>query len=142
MTDVTKGNIIKKFSPTAPKWRIVHCGLNVFGKCCNKKCESHGSCVVVPKEKCTVDFAKDQFDFECPVCECSVKPETIGFFLCKYKIFGKKVDENTNIAVPFGPIIGETNDISGIQYYDPQTNHSVNYIEYVVEITEIIKPNQ
>lgn len=135
MTDPTKDSCQRGFSKTAPKWRIIHKGLNVFGACKNPKCEAHKKTVIVRKDNETVDFAKDQFDFPCPICQCPVKPKTVAFYLCQYKIYGKK-DEGSKV-VPFGPIKGDAKDPKYHTYYDPEANHDATFTQYVVEIPKI-----
>lgn len=132
MTDPTKGSCQRGFSKTAPKWRVIHRGLNVFGLCKNPKCEATGKTVIIRKDNQTVDFGDDQFQFLCPLCGCPTKPKTVAFYMCKYKLYGTKV-EGREIQ-DFGPIEGDAHDRYHHTYYDPEVNHDATFIKYVVEV--------
>lgn len=123
------------FCKKAPKWRIIYKGLNVFGKCSCIKCEAKGKTVICPKRKCTIDFCEEGYSFTCPICTGIIRPITIGFYMCDYKIYGKKVEGNR--VEDFGPIVRKADDKNHSQYYDPSDGVST-CISYVVEVTNLL----
>ena len=76
-----------KLSSEAPKWRKVSMGLNLFGKCLNKKCEAFKAEVVhrVGINR-GFDFNSDKRLIKCPICSKNFIPETMGFWKCEYQI--------------------------------------------------------
>lgn len=123
------------FTPTAPIWRTIDKGLNVYGKCTCKKCEAKGQTVIDMKKKCKIDFCKSGFSCECPMCEGIIQPITIGFYMCKYKIFGQQMINDKIEKMEL--IDRESKDPHHCQFYDPQDGMN-NFISFIVEITEIL----
>lgn len=135
-TDISKNKkTLRGFSTDAPKWRTVDKGLNIFGRCKCKKCEAHNQTVVVMKGGCTFDLIKEGFDLECPECGSTIEPITVGYYLCKYKMYGKKVENGMEQS--FSEVTGETRDKDHCEYFDPELNEKANFTELVFEITEI-----
>ena len=87
--------------------------------------------VIIPFKGEKLDLIKDKEDFFCPVCESYIKPKTVGFYQCKYRISGKKY-ENGNIKV-FN-VTGEAKNT--FKYYDPKKNGEATVIELIFEILQ------
>jgi len=80
------------FSKKAPSYREVTKGINIFGICKFKKCKAYKKEVVVKIKKKKLDLIKERDDLLCPECEATIIPKTVGFYLCKFVIYGKKVE--------------------------------------------------
>ena len=133
-TDVSKNNILELgFSEDAPSYRAACQGINIFGDCHCKKCSAYKKEVVIPIEEEKLDLIKNKEDFFCPECGSYIKPKTVGFYKCKYSIYGKKY-ENGNIK-DFS-INGEAKNT--FNYYDPESNGEAIVIELKIEILEYI----
>ena len=87
--DVEKG-IVKNlsFSGSAPRWRAVKKGLNIFGICKNPKCEVFDKEVVYQ-----VGITHKEFNLQenvthivCPICYKIIVPKTCGFWQCEYNL--------------------------------------------------------
>lgn len=91
-TDVSKNKIKELgFSEDAPSYRYACQGINIFGDCHCKKCSAFKKEVVIPIEGEKFDLIKNKEDFFCPECGSYIKPKTVGFYQCKYSIYGKKM---------------------------------------------------
>ena len=129
-TDVSKNNILGLgFSGHGPSYRAICKGINIFGNCHCKKCSAYKKEVVIRIERGKLDLIKNKEDFFCPECGSYIKPKTVGFYQCKYSIYGKKY-ENGNIK-DFC-IIGEAKNT--FNYYDPKINGETTVIELIFEI--------
>ncbi len=122
------------FSNSAPKWRTIDKGLNVFGKCSCNQCVAQNHTVICMKKICTIDLAKDSFECNCPMCGGAIKPITVGFYLCNYKITGASF-ENEKIE-NFGPITGKADDKDHCKYFDP-SDGTGSYIQYLIETSDL-----
>jgi hypothetical protein len=89
-TDVTRTEDLReaKFSSDAPKWRIVHPGLNIAGTCYNQSCPANNDEVTCPVGDNVFDLSKDESI--CPMCKHRVKPENCHFYQCKWRYHGVK----------------------------------------------------
>ena len=93
-TDVSKGNTINlDFSPYAPSYRTPTKGINIFGICKCKLCKANGQEVVVPVKQNKINLVEEKFNQKCPECDSVIEPKTVGFYLCKYHIYGEKIEE-------------------------------------------------
>lgn len=137
--DVSKkeGPTQKEFSDDAPDYRTVSKGLNIWGNCRNKRCEVFNNIVIVPLRKCKIDLGENIFDLElpCPVCENNVRPITAGFYMCRYKIYGKIIKEEKEVSIP--EINEVANNQNSCSFYSPDTNEMAKYTQLVFEIIEI-----
>lgn len=135
--DLTKGPIERGFSPNAPDYRTIYKGLNIYGICKCKKCVAYEKTVIVPLKKCKIDFGDNIYDIDlpCPKCENNVKPITCGFYLCKYKIYGKLIENN--IVKDLVPINGEAKNKNSSSYYKPDMKHLARYSQLVFDILEL-----
>ena len=114
--DLTKTKKLK-FSSKAPKWRKVSIGLNLFGKCLNKKCEAFNAEVIhrvgINKE---FDFNSDKREIKCPICAKNFLPSTMGFWKCEYQIKGEKFKDGDYEEVELN---GKETNGNDFEYYDP-----------------------
>lgn len=135
--DLKKGPIERGFSNNAPDYRTIYKGLNIYGICKNKKCKAFKQIVIVPLKQCTLDFGDNILDLDlpCPECEINVKPITCGFYLCKYRIYGKRIENDALVSFP--PINGEAKNKNSSSYYKPDMKHLTRYTQLVFEILEL-----
>ena len=114
--DLTKTKKLK-FSSKAPKWRKVSIGLNLFGKCLNKKCEAFNAEVIhrvgINKE---FDFNSDKREIKCPICAKNFLPSTMGFWKCEYQIKGEKFKDGEYEEVDLN---GKETNGNDFEYFDP-----------------------
>jgi len=138
--DVEKG-IVKNlsFSHSAPKWRAVIQGLNIFGICKNSKCEAFDKEVVY-----RVGIIHKKFNLQenvtkikCPICDKIILPKTCGFWKCEYQFEGDKIEEGDlkHIDTKCKETKGDN-----FEYFNPYENKSViwtNLNIYVIENQDI-----
>ena len=138
-TDVSKERIKNlKITNTAPKWRDVKEGLNIFGICQIKECSAYKMEVVYIPEN--MDIEKNSFVFnvieqrenmKCPICKSIIKPKTVGFYKCEYQIIGRKIEEGKPIHYDSKP--KETKD-DNFEYFDPDENGEEEWTKMVIYV--------
>ena len=137
-TDVSKNRIKElKFSEDAPSYRRVDNGINIFGICNFKKCNAYKKEVVVMIKEKKFDLIKQKNNLYCPECEAPINPKTVGFYLCKFKIYGKKVENGKEIY--FDSKIDEANDKNSVKYFDPEENGEVMITQLIFEVIEYLQ---
>ncbi len=134
--DVSKNNYSNHtLTSDGPSYRSTLPGINIYGDCTGNGCIAHGKEVIVPIEKDSFDLIKEKYNLKCPECHNVVKPKTIGFRLCEYRITGKKIDKDK--IVPFS--YEDRADKSGtIKYYDPNENGIVIMVELKFEVIKYL----
>lgn len=120
--DVDENTKVKKlkFSKNAPDWRKATIGLNLFGKCINKKCKAFDKEVIYPvgiNKK--FDFYSDKKNIICPICSKNFLPLTMGFWKCEYQIKGEKLKGGDYEEID---ICGKETKGDNFEYYDPNSN--------------------
>jgi hypothetical protein len=99
--DISKGENMssRKFSKSAPKWRMVCPGLNTEGYCRNSSCSAFNDLVV------DSSHSMGRFDLISDECKCPqcghVLPvlETCGFYHCQWKYSGlQKTDQGPRVV--------------------------------------------
>ena len=136
-TDLSK-NKTKEIglSKKAPSYRKVAKGINIFGICNFKKCKAYKKEVVVRIKKKKLDLIKERDELFCPECEATIIPKTVGFYLCKFMIYGKKlVDDQVE---RFEKEEDEANKKDSLKYFDPELNGEVTVIELIFEVLEYL----
>ena len=136
-TDLSK-NKTKEIglSKKAPSYRKVTKGINIFGICNFKKCKAYKKEVVVRIKKKKLDLIKERDELFCPECEATIIPKTVGFYLCKFMIYGKKlVDDQVE---RFEKEEDEANKKDSLKYFDPELNGEVTVIELIFEVLEYL----
>ena len=120
------------FSDTAPNYRTVTKGINIYGICKGNNCKAYGKEVVVPqKKKKKFDLIIEKDNLECPECKGVVIPKTLGFHLCKYKVSGKVF--LNDIIEPF-EFEGKAENENSVQYFNPDENGEVMVVELKIEV--------
>jgi hypothetical protein len=83
------------FSKTAPRWRSILEGLNLFGICQNLECEAFNKEVVhkvgITHKK--FNLQDNILNIKCPICDGLVVPKTCGFWKCEYQFEGDKIED-------------------------------------------------
>ena len=136
-TDISK-NIYEEhyFSETAPNYRIVSKGINVYGICKGKKCKAYNKEVICPlKSKKIFNLLEEKDDLECPICGGLIIPKTLGFFCCEYRIKGKKLENDYNR--PF-ELRDKASNKDSIRYFNPDKNGRTMFTELIVEVIKFL----
>ena len=137
-TDVSKKVVEEHiFSDSAPSYRTVSKGINIYGICKGlKTCKGYKKEVIVPlKTKKEFDLIKERDDLECPLCGISIKPVTFGFHLCEYEINGKKFD---GAKTEDFQIKDKVDNENSIQYYTPDKNGETTIVSLIIKINEFL----
>ena len=136
-TDLSK-NRTKEigFSKNAPSYREVTKGINIIGICNFKKCKAYKKEVVVNIKKKKLDLIKERDELLCPECEATIIPKTVGFHLCKFVIYGKKVENRQE--EDFRNEEDEANNKDSLKYFDPELNGEVMVTELIFEVLEYL----
>ena len=133
--DVEKGVIQKlEFSSSAPKWRSVTKGLNLFGICKSVKCVANNKEVVFKvgiNQK--YNLQANVLNIKCPMCDGIIVPKTCGFWKCEYQFVGDKIEEGTLKHVDTGS--KETKD-DDFEYFNPYENDSVLWTDLTIYTIE------
>jgi len=136
-TDTSKNKTREiKFSKEAPSYCVVDKGINIFGICNFKKCKAYKKEVVVNVKKKKLDLIKERDELFCPECEATIIPKTVGFHLCKFQIYGKKLENGKEES--FRNKEDEANNKDGFKYFDPELNGEVMVTELVFEVLEYL----
>lgn len=136
-TDLSKNKTKEiRFSKKAPSYRKITKGINIFGICNFKKCQAYKKEVVVRIKKKKLDLIKERDELFCPECEATIIPKTVGFFLCKFRIYGKKIEDGR--VKPFENEKDEANNKDSFKYFDPELNGEVIVTELIFEVLEYL----
>jgi len=136
-TDTSKNKTREiKISKTAPSYRQVIKGINIVGICNFKKCKAYKKLVVVKIKKKKLDLIKERDELFCPECEATIIPKTVGFYLCKFVIYGKKLEGGKEES--FRNKEDEANKKDSVKYFDPELNGEVMVTELVFEVLEYL----
>ena len=134
-TDVSKKHIVNLgFSPDAPDYRTAKKGINIFGICKSENCETKKNEVVVPINKDKLDLINENFNILCPKCKAIIEPKTVGFYLCKYHIYGSKIEDGK--VVDFDNGFQVANDTEHLQYFEEATNGKILFTKLIFEVSE------
>ena len=119
------------FSSTAPAWRTLCRGLNLEGTCVNGSCEACNKKVWIQKGFGTFSMEEEVCESVCPMCAKEVKGiKECGFFYCKYRIKGRKVDD-TQVN-----ITDSHNEKTGFRKFLAGGEHSAQYKYLKIIVTE------
>jgi len=132
-TDLSKNKTSEiKCSKTAPSYRKIIKGINIFGICNFKKCQAYNKEVVLNVKKKKIDLIKERDELFCPDCEATIIPKTVGFYLCKFLIYGKIIENGKEKC--FRNKEDEANKVDSMKYFDPGLNGKVMVTELVLEV--------
>ena len=136
-SDVSKNKTKEiSFSKSAPSYRKAGKGINIFGICHCKKCKAFNKEVVIPIKKKKFDLIKEKENLFCPECDSLIIPKTVGFYLCKFRIYGKKFENNE--IENFCNKDDVANNKNSLKYFDPDLNGEVMLIELIFEVLEYL----
>ena len=138
--DVEKGIIQNlSFSKSAPAWRKVDKGLNLFGLCKNSECKAFNKEVVhiVGIENQKYNLQENILKIKCPICKGHMVPTTCGFWECEYQFEGEKIEDGK-----VKKIDTKCKETEGdkFEYFSPFDNSSALWINlniYVIEKQDI-----
>ena len=135
-TDVSKNKTTQvQCSPDAPNYRHIIKGINICGICNYIKCLAYEKEVIVNFHNKTFDLIKDKNKLFCPECRAPIEPKTVLFYLCRYQIYGKKI-ENDEI-VPFRNQPAEARNENSATYFAPDLNGGdVEFAQLKFEVLE------
>lgn len=122
------------FSKNAPLYRKACKGINIFGICHCKMCNAYKKEVVVRIKKKRFDLINEKDKLFCPQCESLIIPKTVGFYLCKFRIYGKKIIDDQ--IEKFDNDIDEANNKNSVKYFDPELNGETVVSELIFEVIE------
>ncbi len=136
-TDVSK-NKTKEiyFSKNAPSYRGVTKGINICGICKCKMCKACKKEVVVPIKKKKINLIKERDELFCPECESIIIPKTVCFYMCKFKIYGKKIKNGKEQYFENEP--DEASNENSAKYFDPELNGEIMVSELIFEVLKYL----
>ena len=108
-------------------------GINILGKCCNKKCRFKDKQVISKCDEDKFEFVSNLYNVVCPHCSYIIIPRKIAFYQCKFIISGKKVAGDNVVPFSFNNII-ETNDNKYFYLFDPENDKDITYIEILCQV--------
>ena len=136
--DVSKGKVKElKFSKSAPEWRKVQKGLNIFGICCNPDCKAHEKEVVFTpnpnndKNIFIFNLNDNVINIKCPICDSIIKLKTCGFWKCEYQFIGQKIEKGR--LEDFNSCPKETKG-NEFDYFDPSDNGNVTWTKLIIYV--------
>ena len=132
-TDVSKNNFKDRtFSSSAPDYRTICQGINIYGICKGYGCQVKGKEVICPlKNIKRFDLIEECDSLLCPECKNIITPKTVGFYLCRYKMSGEKLENKK--FVPF-EINGVADDENSYRKFDPTENGEIKFSEFIIEV--------
>lgn len=108
-------------------------GINIYGICNSKKCPAYGKeSIASLKGVKTFVLNEEILSIKCPECNLIIKPLTVGFYLCNYKIEGEYI---------YGGIIkklcinGKSEKDKMIKYYNPNNNEKYTFIKLIIKVS-------
>ena len=107
-------------------------GINILGKCSNKKCEYKGKEVTSYYNGEKFELVSNLYNIMCPYCSCIIIPKKIIFYNCNFIISGKKLDGE--FVVPFALERIDINDNNYYYVFNPNSNNNNTYIELICQI--------
>ena len=132
-TDVSKNNIVPRgFSDNAPDYRLVKKGINLYGICKTKNCVANEQQVISDYHKDKINMIEEKYKITCPKCGGIIEPKTVGFYLCKYRIYGSKIQNK--MIVDFDNGISDANDKFNSSYFDEAENGSAKFVDLIFEV--------
>ena len=124
------------FSSSAPSYRKITKGINICGTFKFKKCIAYNEEVIVPLNGVrTFNLIDERENLECPECGALIVPKTLCFYLCEYKIKGRKINNEKLDKFEF---IGKADKEESAQYYSPDRNGETKITELIIEIMDYL----
>lgn len=141
--DVEKSNVQKlEFSNSAPKWRHVSKGLNLFGICQNKSCKAFQNEVIYHDGYGGIinkrfNFQENIEKIKCPICGGIFIPKTCGFWDCEYQFIGEKIEGGRKVHVDTKCKETNDNDFEYFNPYESPYSHWLDLCIYTIDKQEI-----
>ena len=115
-----------------PDYRRVDNGINIHCECKYEKCRAYNDEVCIPLTGIQIfDLVKERNNLKCPACRSLIVPKTVSFFLCEYKVKGKKYVDGNIENIEF---FGKAENPTAIEFYDPIKNGETIVIELTFEV--------
>ena len=132
-TDISKKITAQRpLSSKGPDYRRVDKGINIHGQCKYEKCRAYNDEIIVPLRGIQIfDLVKERSNLKCPACRSLIEPKTVSFFLCEYKVKGKKYVDGGIGKFEF---FGKAENPTAIEFYDPIKNGETIVIELTFEV--------
>ena len=108
-------------------------GINILGKCSNKKCRFKDQQVISNCNKNKFEFISNLYNVLCPHCSCLITSKKIAFYQCSFIISGKKLSGKIVVPFSFNNII-EINDTHYFYLFDPENDKDNTYIEILCQV--------
>ena len=101
----------------------------------NPQCRAHndGGVYVMIKEK-KLDLIKNKDKLLCPECKVPINPESVAFYLCRYTIYGKKIEDVRIVSFRNPP--GEATSKNSVSFFDQDLNGETMFSQLVFEVLE------
>ena len=134
LTDVSNNKVMKIDCDYALTLQLdrIHIGINIFGICKNEKCVNYNKKTISNFQKDSIDMIKEKPNIKCERCNEIIIPKTLGFYMCKYHIFGKKIKRGN--IIPFDMGYRETKDDEHYDYFDELENGQIMFTKLYIEI--------
>ena len=134
LTDVSNNKVMKIDCDYALTLQLdrIHIGINIFGICKNEKCVNYKKKTISNFQKDSIDMIKEKPNIKCERCNEIIIPKTLGFYQCKYHIFGKKIKRGN--IIPFDMGYRETKDDNHYDYFDELENGQIMFTKLYIEI--------
>ena len=108
-------------------------GINIIGKCSNKKCNFKDQQVISNCEQDKFEFVSNLYNVVCPHCSSIIIPRKIAFYQCSFIISGKKVVGDKVVPFSFIDII-EINNKNNFYLFEPENDKETTYIEIICQV--------
>ena len=134
LTDVSNNKVMEIDCDYALTLQLdrIHMGINIFGICKNEKCVNYNKKTISNFRKDSIDMIKEKPNIKCERCNEIIIPKTLGFYQCKYHIFGKKIKRGN--IIPFDMGYRETKDDNHYDYFDELENGQIMFTKLYIEI--------
>ena len=134
LTDVSNNKVMKIDCDYALTLQLdrIHMGINIFGICKNEKCVNYKKKTISNFRKDSIDMIKEKPNIKCERCNEIIIPKTLGFYMCKYHIFGKKIKRGN--IIPFDMGYREIKDSEHYDYFDELENGQIMFTKLYIEI--------
>ena len=134
LTDVSNNKVMEIDCDYALTLQLdrIHMGINIFGICKNEKCVNYNKKTISNFRKDSIDMIKEKPNIKCERCNEIIIPKTLGFYMCKYHIFGKKIKKGN--IIPFDMGYREIKDSEHYDYFDELENGQIMFTKLYIEI--------
>ena len=107
-------------------------GINIYGICKTKNCVECGNIVISSKHKDKINMMEEKYEFTCSKCGGIIEPKIVVFYLCKYRIYGSKIENKT--VIDFDNGISDVNDKNDYSHFDELENGNTKFVDLIFEV--------